>query len=170
MIHRLHLLYASNVAAKSFKLGIENVSQQFLSSLSPHGRLDYRVGLITNHTGIDQMGRRTLDILLSKGLPIKKIFIPEDDFLTYKKGSSWEMVDDLTHISISLLPHIDSLKKSTEYAFNNLDVIFFDMQDTGISPNSYLITLVKALQSSASQNKTMVVLDRPNILGLLWKA
>jgi len=39
------------------------------------------------------------------------------------------------------------------------------MQDSGINPNSDLITLVKTLQSVACQHKTIVVLDRPNILG-----
>lgn len=156
----------TNSSITSFKLGLENISSEFLRSLSNHGKIDsYTVGLITNHTGVDQRGKRNIDILLSKGVKIKKIYVPEDDFYSYKKGINWEMIDDHTHLPIVLLPHIDSLKKSKEYAFKDIDVLFFDLQDNGISPSSHLATLVKALQSAAAQNKTMVVLDRPNMMG-----
>lgn len=148
----------------NFKLGLENISQDFLKQLG-NGRLDYTVGIITNHTGIDQEGKRNIDILLTKGLNIKQIFIPEDDFSAYKKGLDWDMVDHSTQIPLCVLSSIDSLKKMKEYAFGNIDVIFLDIQDKGISPDSYLTTLLKTLQSAASQSKTVVVLDRPNLLG-----
>lgn len=148
-----------------FKLGIENISKEFLQSLNIQGRLDgYRVGVVTNHTGIDQHGNRSIDILLSYGLRIKKIYIPEDDVHLFKKNDEAD-IDYATHIPISMLAHIDSLKKSKEYAFNDVDVLFVDMQEPGITPNTHLITMLKVLQSAASQNKTVVVLDRPNVLG-----
>lgn len=154
----------------AFKLGLENLSSEFLKSISNTGKIDsYRAGLITNHTGLDQKGIRNIEILLTKGVRLKKIFIPEDDFYSYKKGVNWEMVDDSTKIPLALLPHIDSLKKSKEYVFKDIDVIFFDLQDNGMSPSSYLATLVKSLQSAAAQNKTIVVLDRPNMMGSLME-
>jgi uncharacterized protein YbbC (DUF1343 family) len=157
---------SNNVASSTFKLGLENISGEFLASLSPIGKINsYTIGLITNHTGLDQKGNRNIDLLIAKGVRIKKIFVPEDDFYSYKKGVNWEMIDDHTQLPIVLLPHIDSLKKSKEYAFKGVDVIFFDLQDNGMSPSSHLTTLVKALQSAATQNKTVVVLDRPNMMG-----
>lgn len=149
----------------SFKLGLENISSEFLKSLSRNGKIDYTVGLITNHTGLDQSGKRNVDILRTKGVRLKKIYVPEDDFNSYKKGLNWEMVDDATHLPIALLPHIDSIKKSKEYAFKDVDVLFFDLQDSGMSSSLYLSILVNALQSAASQNKIMVILDRPNMMG-----
>jgi uncharacterized protein YbbC (DUF1343 family) len=152
--------------ATNFKLGLENISSDFLASLSHNGKVNsFTAGLITNHTGLDQKGNRNIDLLLAKSIRIKKIYVPEDDFYSYKKGINWEMIDDLTQLPIVLLPHIDSLKKSKEYAFKDVDVIFFDLQDTGMSISSHLITLIKSLQSAATQNKTLVVLDRPNMMG-----
>ncbi|CAN5178101.1 hypothetical protein BH09DEP1_BH09DEP1_4360 [soil metagenome] len=149
-----------------FKLGIENISKEFLQSLNIQGRLDgYRVGLITNHTGIDQQGKRSIDILIAHGLRIKKIYVPENDFHHFKKNNEWAMIDEATQIPLSLLAHIDSLKKAKEYAFSEIDVLFVDMQEPGITPNTYLATMMKVLQSAAAQNKTVVVLDRPNVLG-----
>ena len=163
MVHRAG---SAGLELETFKLGIENISHEFLQSLSKQGSINaYTVGLITNHTGLDQQGKRNIDILLTKGLRIKKIYVPEDDFFAYKRGDDWEMIDDHTSIPIAMLAHIDSLKKSKEYTFADVDVLFVDLQDPGISPNTYLATLVKTLQSAASQNKTVVVLDRPNILG-----
>lgn len=149
-----------------FKLGIENVSKEFLQSLHVQGRINgYRAGLVTNHTGIDQQGKRTVDILLTHGLKLKKIYVPEDDFSMFKHGAGWEPIDDHTKIPITILAHIDSLKKSNEYNFKDIDVLFLDLQEPGINPNTYLVTLMKVLQSAAQQNKTVVVLDRPNVLG-----
>lgn len=71
------------VPANTFKLGLENISYQFLQSLSSTKRLDYRVGLITNGTGLDQIGQPTIDVLRAKGLQIKKIFNPESDYTAY---------------------------------------------------------------------------------------
>lgn len=161
-------IFAKKISYQSeqtFKLGIENLSSQFIKSLQGNSKDHYTVGVITNHTGVDQKGKRTIDILLSKGLPVKKILVPEDDFIAYKKGVNWQMFDEQTHLPIALLPHIDSLKKSKEYNFTGIDVIFFDLQDTGICPNTYLLTLAKTLQSACTQHKTVVVLDRPNLLG-----
>ncbi len=148
-----------------FKLGIESLTDEFLSSLSPQSSADYTVGLVTNHTALDQKGNRTAEILLSKGLRVQKIFIPEDDFFAYKKNFNADLTDDKTEIPLAMLAHIDSLKKSREYNFNDVDVLFFDMQDSGINPSVAMTTLLKTLQSAAKQNKTMVVLDRPNLLG-----
>lgn len=148
----------------SFKLGIENLSKEFLQSLNIQGRLDgYRVGVVTNHTGIDQHGKRSIDILLSHGLRIKKIYVPEDDVHHFKHEDA--EVDTITHLPISMLAHLDTLKKSKEYLFGDIDVLFVDMQEPGIAPNTYVATMLKVLQSAANQNKTVVVLDRPNMLG-----
>lgn len=160
--------YKSHASAyyndNGFKLGIENISKEFLQSLNIQGRLDgYRVGIVTNHTGVDQQGKRSIDVLLSHGLRLKKIYVPEDDLHYFKKSS--DDADQMTHIPIAMLAHIDSLKKLKEYSFDDIDVLFVDMQEPGITPNTYLATILKVLQSAANQNKTIVVLDRPNVLG-----
>lgn len=146
-----------------FRLGIENISKEFLQSLNIHGRLDgYRVGIITNHTGIDQQGKSSIDILEEHGLRIKRIYVPENDIPFFSKNNENEA---LARIPITVLTNVDSLKQLKEYSFDDIDVLFVDMQEPGITPNKYVATLLKILQSAASQNKTVVVLDRPNILG-----
>ena len=40
-----------------------------------------RIGLITNHTGIDREGRRNIDVMRQAGVDIAAIFSPEHGFL-----------------------------------------------------------------------------------------
>jgi uncharacterized protein YbbC (DUF1343 family) len=149
----------------SFKLGLENITKDFLLRVSPTKDLSYRVGLITNHTGLDLQGNRNIDILKSHGLHIEKIYVPEDDIFSYKINNNSDMVDEATNIPIRMLTPENTSKKSSDYVFNDIDVIFFDLQDSGVTSSYYLRTLFKTLQSAAHQNKTVVVLDRPNVLG-----
>ncbi len=153
----------AQVMESSFKLGLENINADFLKTLPMSKKRT--IGLITNHTGIDQTGKRNIDLLLEKGFSIKKIFIPEDDLFNYKKTMNQVIVDEQTQIPMSPLSGTQTLKKTIAGAFHDVDILFFDLQDTGISFNGYLNTLVKTLESVAAQSKPLVVLDRPNLLG-----
>ena len=64
----------SNDSIDSFKLGLENISEEFLRALTPRGNFSYTVALVTNHTGKDQVGNRNVDLLLAKGLAYQKNF------------------------------------------------------------------------------------------------
>src|SRR5574341_1981982 len=39
-----------------------------------------RVGLLTNHTGVDRQGRRDVDLLLAAGVAVTTLFTPEHGF------------------------------------------------------------------------------------------
>ena len=67
-------------AAKStveFKLGVENIPSRLTSE---YAKKNVPVALITNQTGKDQKGNRTVDILLKKGFNVTVIFAPEHGF------------------------------------------------------------------------------------------
>lgn len=152
-------------AETNFKLGVESVTQEFIDQLKARHGFAYTVGLITNHSAVDQKGRKTAHVLLSYGLPLKKVFIPEDDFAVYKKNNNSELPDDEDSFSLAMLAHTDQFTKTREFNFADIDVLFFDMQDSGISSSTASITLFKTLQSAIKHHKTVVVLDRPNFLG-----
>ena len=153
------------VSKDIFKLGLENITPQLLKSLSTTGYLDYTVGLITNSTGVDQKGRRTVDILRSHGLRVKKIYMIEEDFCAYKKNSNGILRDDQTNIPITLLSESALSLKNFASCFTDIEVLFFDIQDTGMSSSAYLLILNNALKSSVNTKRAFVVLDRPNLLG-----
>lgn len=150
------------------KLGIENITPDFLRSITPKGDLSFTVGLISNQSGRDQLGRRTIDILLDHGIRLKKIFVPEHGLEGTiqdhtKSASEWK--DEKTGIPVVMLYDSWTTKTLDKKMLEGIDVLMFDIQEMGIRHNTYLTTLFQALESAAVYRKTFVVLDRPNMLG-----
>ncbi len=171
---RLFLLYINSTSQsiahtsnKHFKLGLENISNEFLHSLTPKGDLSYTVGLVTNQTGKDQLGNRNIDILLRKGLHIKKIFTPQHSFYSNIIGNNEisTNVDKITQIPIISVYNTNKSKKIDKKDLDDIDVLIFDIQDTGIRHYSYIDTLLNTMKAAACYNKKVVILDRPNLLG-----
>ncbi len=147
---------------ENFKLGLENISHEFLCALTSKGDLSFTVALITNHTGHDQIGNRNVDLLLQKGLHIKKIFVPIHGLNDEGRMSgNQKSLDPVTRIPIMNLQG----KQLKQEDLKGIDVIFFDMQDVGIRYCSSLGTLMNIMEVAGRLNKTVVVLDRPNLLG-----
>ena len=152
----------SNDNIETFKLGLENISQEFLRALMPHNKFSYTVALVTNHTGKDQVGNRNVDILRQKGLKIKKIFVPINDLDTgSRKSICQRIIDSTTHIPIFNLQG----RQINSEDFKGIDVIFFDLQDVGIRYSGSLGILMNVMEVAGRMGKTVVVLDRPNLLG-----
>lgn len=145
-----------------FKLGLENISDSFLKNLVKPHDVSYRVGLITNHTGIDQTGRRNIDVLRARNVCIKKIYVPGTVSCPF--DSVCKKIDSQTQIPIVSLP-ILPVTNNYEYVFDDIDVLFFDLQDIGVRPSKCLDVLCTVLKSAAHQHKKVVILDRPNLLG-----
>lgn len=155
----------------SFQLGIESISPQTLK-LFHNGDVAHRVGLITNQTSCDQCGNRTVDILRQKGLRIVYILAPEHGFdgkhLAGKAVS--EAVDKATGIPIVSVygpgGDVTITGKSLNPAImRQLDMLVYDLQDSGMRHYTYISTLLCALHAAAVHNKPIIILDRPNILG-----
>ncbi|HEX3583563.1 MAG TPA: exo-beta-N-acetylmuramidase NamZ domain-containing protein, partial [Thermoanaerobaculia bacterium] len=123
-----------------------------------------RVGLVTNHTGIDRAGNPTIDLLRSApGVTLVSLFSPEHGI----RGTGDENVSD-TKDPVSGLP-IYSLygahRKPLPEQFANIDAIVFDIQDVGSRFYTYISTLANVLDAAAEAHKKVIVLDRVNPIG-----
>jgi len=153
----------SNQDMYAFKLGIENVNEDFVSTLAESKNNSYRAAIVTNSASQNQKGLRSVDILLEKGVPIKKIIAPQHGFFCDAVVGSPlidcnDMITDIPIVSL----HMRSLDVADVH---DVDVIFFDLQDVGIQHYSYVSTLLRVMEVAAVANKTIIVLDRPNVLG-----
>lgn len=151
----------------SFRLGLENISDQFLKALTPKGDLSFTVGLVTNQSGKDQCGKKTLDVLRAKGLNVVAIFAPEhgaDGNIGAGQDVS-DVKDEKTQIKIISLYRQGTTKRFDESILHDIDILFFDMQDSGMRHYTFVTTLFQMLEAASIQNKVVVVLDRPNLLG-----
>src|SRR4051812_17157736 len=64
-------------------VGIDVLEQQKFAPLLRHDHRDARIGLVTNATGLDSQGRRTIDVLAkAPGIKLVAIFSPEHGIAT----------------------------------------------------------------------------------------
>lgn len=147
-----------------FRLGLENLPKNLVDGLKKY---QYGVALITNQTGVDQNGRKNLDILLDKGINVKMMIVPEHG-LDGKKSD--EKIEDSSHKKhkIPILSSYDGNSKMRKFKkedFKDVRVFIFDMQDSGMRHFTYISTMLKMMEVASEFNKIFIVLDRPNPLG-----
>lgn len=158
--------FAGILQAVPYKLGVENISDQLLQELQKK-----RIGLITNQTGRDQKGQRTIDLLRSRGVRIVKIMVPEHGLNGDIPAERLvkDTFDKKTKIPVISLYGKGTGKKIDGMTLDDLDTLIFDIQDSGMRHYTYISTLFTALEAAALYDKQIIVLDRPNPLGYIME-
>ena len=122
-----------------------------------------RVGLITNHTGLDYKGQRTIDLLrTAPGLKLKAVFSPEHGLSGKDDQRVNSTVDPGTGLPVYSL--YSSTRRPTEEMLRDLDALVFDIQDAGVRFYTYISTMGYAMEAAAKKGLDFYVLDRPNPL------
>ena len=157
----LFLCTLLGTARAQVELGIDVLKQHDFSVLQ--GK---RVGLVTNHTGIDASGVKTRKILAkAPGVHLVALFAPEhglDGVVGAGKYVSAKK-DPLTGLPCYSL--YGPTRKPTPSMLKGLDVLVYDMQDIGSRSYTYISTMVKCMEAAGEAGIPFVVLDRPNPLG-----
>jgi uncharacterized protein YbbC (DUF1343 family)/CubicO group peptidase (beta-lactamase class C family) len=124
-----------------------------------------RVGLITNHTGIDRNGRRNVDLLYNAdGVELVAIFSPEHGIAgKLDHDGITDARDEATGLPIHSL--YGETRKPTEKQLKGIDTLVFDIQDIGCRFYTYESTMAWAMEAAAEHGLKYVVLDRPNPIG-----
>ncbi len=122
-----------------------------------------RVGLITNHTGIDRRRRRNIDLFFeAPGVTLAAIFSPEhgisgrEDHQGVADGK-----DEKTGVIIHSLYQGDR-RRPTAAMLSGVDVLVYDIQDVGARFYTYATTMAYAMEEAAKLGIPFYVLDRPN--------
>jgi uncharacterized protein YbbC (DUF1343 family)/CubicO group peptidase (beta-lactamase class C family) len=147
------------------KTGIDVLeASNFAQLKAPEGR-KLRVGIITNQSGLDSEGRRTIDVLAkAPNVELAAIFSPEHGLFgaldTTEIGNS---KDPATGAAVySVYGDTDAKRHPPMDVLKNLDAIFYDIQDVGVRCYTYETTLGYFLESAAKADIPIYVLDRPN--------
>jgi len=120
-----------------------------------------RVGLITNHTGIDSNGTRTIDLLFgAPDVKLKAIFSPEHGLSGVSESKVNSSVDSKTGLPVYSL-YGDSLKPDGNM-LDGIDALIFDIQDAGVRFYTYITTMAYAMEEASKRGIDFYVLDRPN--------
>ncbi len=153
--------------------GIDVLEQENFAPLAElerkHGG-KLRVGILTNQTGMDSQGRRTIDVLFKDaetkvpGLMVTTLFSPEHGITgkmdTTDISGSRDAATGLPVVSLygatsaERHPPIDKLR--------NLDAVVIDLRDAGVRFYTYETAVAYFLQTAAHTGTDIVVLDRPD--------
>lgn len=163
----LFLFAASAFAAGKPRvaIGIDVLEQQGFAPLVRADGRDARIGLVTNATGLDSQGRRTIDVLSkAPGIKLVAIFSPEHGIATNADTTAIaDSKDPATGISVySVYGKGNAERRPRPELLQGLDAVVFDLQDAGARFYTYETTLGYFLESCAAAGVEMIVLDRPN--------
>ena len=123
------------------------------------------IGLVTNQTGLDASGKRTIDVLAAApGVSLDAIFSPEHGVTgTLDTTDINNSKDAATGIPVySVYGGTDAARRPQPEVLRTLDAIVFDIQDAGMRFYTYETTLGYFLEAAAKAGIEMIVLDRPD--------
>lgn len=141
------------------KTGIDVLQAEGFAALA-----GLRIGLLTNLSGLDARGQRTVDVLRwAPGVQLRTVFTPEHGLYSNAEGkiaSGTEPISGLPLVSL-----YGNTRRPTPAMLVGLDALVFDMQDAGVRFYTYMCTMSYAMQAAARAGIPFIVLDRPNPLG-----
>ena len=122
------------------------------------------IGLITNHTGLDALGRSNIDLLAhASGLKLAALFSPEHGLAGRANENVTSSKDPTTGLPIYSL-YGDTRRPSDEM-LQGIDALVFDIQDAGVRFYTYTATMAYCMEEAAKGKIPFYVLDRPNPMG-----
>jgi len=148
--------------------GIDVLEQEHFAPLAAlaakHGGT-LRAGLLTNQTGLDAQGRRTIDVLAgAPGLQLKLLFSPEHGINgALDKEGIQDTKDAATGLPVVSLYGVQ--RRPSLETLRGLDAVFVDLQDAGVRFYTYETVVRYFLEAAGRTGTDIVVLDRPDPLG-----
>lgn len=156
---------AQAATSRKVRVGIDILQSSGLGGDASHPR---RIGVLTNQSGVDSQGRRTIDVLAAMpGAKVTAIFSPEHGLAG--KQDTTEMTEE--HDAATGLPvysvygGTDAKRRPPLEVLKTLDAVVIDLQDVGAHFYTYKTTAGYFLEGAALAGIEVVVLDRPNPIG-----
>lgn len=138
----------------------------FLADLPPAVR-GKRIGLITNHTGIDRTRTSDIDLIARhKELKLVALLAPEHGIRGNVEAGVriQDEKDPATGVPVYSLYTAED-RGPTPEMLKDVDVLVYDLQEVGGRTWTYVSTMALSMRAARRHNITFVVLDRPNPIG-----
>jgi SSS family transporter len=133
-----------------------------------------RIGLLTNQTGVDAQGRRTIDVLRGIGgnIELVTLFSPEHGIFGAKDSTEiGQEVDTASGLKVTgLYGAKDADRRPKAEDLKGLDAVVIDLQDAGGRFYTYETVVGYFVEASACEigrghELHVMVLDRPALIG-----
>jgi uncharacterized protein YbbC (DUF1343 family) len=148
------------------KTGIDVLEEMKFAALHPaRGGAPRSIGLVTNQTGIDSEGRRTIDVLTNvPGISLDAIFSPEHGVTgTLDTTDVKNTKDAATGVAVySVYGASDTARRPPVDVLKRLDAVVIDLADAGARFYTYEATTGYFLEAAAKAGIDVIILDRPN--------
>jgi uncharacterized protein YbbC (DUF1343 family) len=150
------------------KTGIDVLEETKFAVLRPaRGGAPRSIGLLTNQTGVDAEGRRTIDVLAkAPGISLNAIFSPEHGVagtLDTTDIKNKNAKDSATGITVyTVYGASDAARRPPMDVLKRLDAVVIDLADAGARFYTYETTTGFFLEAAAKAGIEVVILDRPN--------
>lgn len=144
------------------KTGAESLRDKGFASIS-----GLKVGLVTNPTSILPDRSSIIDVLRkAPNVKLLALFGPEHGVRGDVPAGDYiaTYTDKRTNVPVYSL--YGATKVPTAAMLKGIDVLLFDIQDIGARSYTYLSTLGSVMEGAAAQKVPVMVLDRPNPVGL----
>lgn len=157
----LFVTISSSIHAQKVMLGIDVLERDNFSLLA--GK---RVGLITNHTGVNRNLVSTHDLFIqAKNFKLTSVYSPEHGFKgMIGAGITFDHFKD-TISGITYYSIYGKTSKPTKEMLKDVDILVYDIQDIGVRSYTYISSMGLCMEAAAENKIPFVVLDRPNPLG-----
>jgi uncharacterized protein YbbC (DUF1343 family) len=153
------LLFPIFLSAQTIKLGVD---RYFEEGFATHHQKK-KVGLITNHTGVDQNLTSTIELFRKKG-GLVALFSPEHG-ISGAEYATAKIENGKDKSGIKIFSLHGETKRPTEEMLQGIDLLVFDIQEVGCRSYTYISTLFYVMEEAAKKKIPFVVLDRPNPMG-----
>lgn len=174
----IFILFTSAFAVSSYarellRLGIDNCYPHMLQKITKGNQGIW--GLVTNQTGLDSHGVRTVKVLQARGISIRAIFAPEHGYHGKVVAGIHvaDTVDEHTNIPVlslytkGIATNLNATTNSLvdPQVLQEINGFIVDLQDCGMRHYTYISALYQVMNQANVSKKIVVVLDRPNPLG-----
>jgi uncharacterized protein YbbC (DUF1343 family)/CubicO group peptidase (beta-lactamase class C family) len=125
-----------------------------------------RIGLLTNQTGVDRNGKRTIDVLAhADGVQLVKLFSVEHGIQGQQDDMNVkEQADEATGLPVISVYGSGNKQKPSKEQLAGIDAIVVDIQDIGVRFYTYEGSTANFISAAAENNIEIFVLDRPDPL------
>jgi uncharacterized protein YbbC (DUF1343 family)/CubicO group peptidase (beta-lactamase class C family) len=143
-------------------------STQFAALKPAQGDADApprKIGILTNQSGLDASGRRTIDVLNAvPGLKLTALFSPEHGAVGQLDTTNvGDTTDAATGVPVySVYGDSDAKRRPSADQLKQLDAVIIDLQDAGVHFWTYETTIGYFIEAAAQTGTEIVILDRPN--------
>jgi uncharacterized protein YbbC (DUF1343 family) len=148
-------------ASTKVKLGIDLLMQDEYVQLLK-GK---KIGLITNHTGVDSHFTPTIEILKAnaaeKGYTVAALFAPEHG-INGAACAAQAIETTKSSDGIPIYSLYGKTERPTDEMLKHVNLLIYDIQDIGSRSYTYIATMFYAMEEAAKRNIPLIVLDRPN--------